>query len=45
MDAQLGDKNSPVAGGLVDDLQLVPDFQQLQKQPVVALDLPLLVFV
>ena len=45
MDAKFGDDDLPIAGGLVDDLQLVPDFQQLQKQPVVALDLPLLVFV
>ena len=45
VDAQLRDDHLPVGGGPVDDLQPVPDFQQLQKFPVVALDFPLLMFV
>ena len=45
MDAQLRHNDLPVAGGLVDNFQSVPDFQQLQKQPVVALNFPLLVFI
>ena len=35
----------PVCSGCVDDFQLVPDFQELEKLPVVPLDLPFLIFV
>ena len=45
MDAQLRHNHFPVAGGLVDNFQPVPDFQQLQKDSVIAADFPLLVFI
>ena len=45
MDAQLRHNHFPVTGGLVNNLQPVPDFQQLQKDSVIAADFPLLVFI